>query len=114
MIKDTDLVSGTRVEWVSQAGGFTVKKQGVIVAFVARGTVVPSELLEGEHRLHGIERSSTVDRYLIRLDTRGDRKAALKKNHYYLPVASVVRNGQILHDDKSVSNEGTQPADVRA
>ena len=99
MIEQSDLVAGASVEWTSSAGGFTAKKRGKLIAFVPRNQAFPSSLLVGEHRVHG-NTCSHIDRYLILLEEKaiGSRIVGKgrRKNHYYLPVASVVRAGTLL------------------
>ena len=99
MIEKSDLVAGARIEWTSQAGGFVAKKRGKLIAFVPRNSPLPRALLVGEHRVHGNDRSH-IDRYLILLEEKSVGGAAVgkgrKKNHYYLPVASVVRAGSLI------------------
>ena len=91
MISEDKLVPGARVEWESQAGGFTTKKHGTIVAFVPKRQKIETQTLELLFRLHGVA-CSHIDRYLIRLDP----KARAKVTHYYVPVASVVRKGKLI------------------
>lgn len=91
MISEDKLVPGARVEWESQAGGFTAKKRGTIVAFVPKRQNIEGQTLETPCSLHGIK-CSHIDRYLIRLDA----KARAKVTHYYVPVASVVRKGKLI------------------
>ena len=98
MINQSELVAGARIEWTSQAGGHVATKRGKVVAFVPRNQDLPAHLLVGEHRIHGGSRSH-VDRYLMLLEERSTGARVSKhhkKNHYYLPVASVVRNGTLI------------------
>jgi len=113
MIEQSELIKGARVEWTSQAGGITAKKSGKIVAFVPRKQPLPTSLLTGEYCVHGVACSSTVDRYLILLDGKsiGERTVSVrtKKNDYYLPVASVVRNGTLLSRAPATPSVGDAP-----
>lgn len=99
MISEDKLVPGARVEWESQAGGFTAKKRGTIVAFVAKRQNIAMQTLESPWALHGIQCSNRVDRYLIRLDAKERAKVV----HYYVPVASVVRKGKLVLEAAEVA-----------
>ncbi len=112
MIEQSSLVAGARIEWTSQAGGFIAHKRGKIIAFVPRNQTVPKSLLVGDHRVHGNDRSH-IDRYLILLEEKkniGGRVMGKgrKKNHYYLPVASVVRSGKLIDAAGPVTPENEE------
>jgi len=106
MINESDLVKGVRVEWKSQAGGRWLKKRGIIVAHVPKREPIQVSLLEGEApRVHGILCSNVVDRYLIKLESRGTKTTKFKTTHYYVPVASVVRKGRVIADEPSADSK---------
>lgn len=118
MIEQSSLIAGARIEWTSQAGGFVTHKRGKIVAFLQRNQPIHLALLDGDYRLHGAH-CSHLDRYLILLEEKKNISGRVvgkgrKKNHYYVPVASVVRNGKLIDAALPVTpeNEAAVKKDV--
>lgn len=84
---------GTEVTWTSQSQGVETKKKGVVIAFIPKhlsaSVIWASHLNDIKFNPMDIQRVSSFDRYLVRVERLGKKGQPLKPK-YYAPIAGVI------------------------